>query len=97
MACGTPVLAFRKGSVPEIIDDGITGRIVDTTKEAAVALPQVLAMDRRAVRRRFEQRFSVTRMTNDYVSIYRGLLQRAPPQEWQEIAQVPNLETIGTI
>ncbi len=50
MACGTPVLAFRNGSVPEVIDDGVTGRIVDTMEEALAALPEVIALDRRAVR-----------------------------------------------
>ena len=54
MACGTPVLAFRCGSVPEIIDHGVTGLIVDTMDEAIGMLPEVLALDRRAVRRRFE-------------------------------------------
>ena len=97
MACGTPVLAFRNGSVPEIIDDGVTGRIVDTTREALAALPQVLAMDRRAVRRRFEQRFSATRMANDYVNVYRQLPRQAPAPEWQKITQVPSLETMGPI
>ena len=48
MACGTPVLAFRRGSVPEVIDDGVTGYIVDTEDEAIRQLPQVLALDRRA-------------------------------------------------
>ncbi len=57
MACGTPVLAFRCGSVPEVIDDGLTGRIVDSMPEAVAALPEVLSLDRRAVRRRFEERF----------------------------------------
>src|SRR5437870_8072908 len=58
MACGTPVLAFGNGSVPEIIDDGITGRIINSMEEAIVTLPEVVALDRRAVRHRFEQRFS---------------------------------------
>ena len=62
MACGTPVLAFRCGSVPEIIEDGITGAIVDTMEEAIAALPHVIALDRKKVRQRFEQRFSATRM-----------------------------------
>jgi len=57
MACGTPVLAFRRGSVSEIIDQGVTGALVDTMDEAVRMLPQVLALDRHAVRRRFEQRF----------------------------------------
>jgi glycosyltransferase involved in cell wall biosynthesis len=74
MACGTPVLAFRCGSVPEIIDDGITGAIVNTLEEAIAALPRVITLDRKKVRKRFEQRFSANRMANDYVNVYRQLL-----------------------
>ena len=74
MACGTPVLAFRCGSVPEIIEDGLTGAIVDTMEEAIAALPRVIALDRKKVRQRFEQRFSATRMAKDYVGVYRSLL-----------------------
>jgi glycosyltransferase involved in cell wall biosynthesis len=76
MACGTPVLAFGHGSVPEIIDEGVTGRIVDNIEQAVSALPKVLAMDRPAVRRRFEERFSATRMAKDYVGVYRKLLEK---------------------
>jgi glycosyltransferase involved in cell wall biosynthesis len=75
MACGTPVLAFRYGSVPEIVDDGLTGCIVETKEEAMRALPQVLSLDRRAVRQRFEERFSAARMAHDYVDVYRSLLR----------------------
>ncbi len=74
MACGTPVLAFRRGSVPEIIDQNVTGAIVGTTDEAISVLPRVLALDRRAVRKRFEERFSCTRMATEYVALYRSLL-----------------------
>ena len=74
MACGTPVLAFRCGSVPEIVDEGVTGAIVDTVEEAIAALPHVIALDRKTVRQRFEQRFSATRMAKDYVRVYRSLL-----------------------
>jgi glycosyltransferase involved in cell wall biosynthesis len=74
MACGTPVLAFRCGSVPEIVEDGLTGVIVDTVEEALTALPRVIALDRNKVRERFEQRFSATRMAEDYVDVYRSLL-----------------------
>jgi glycosyltransferase involved in cell wall biosynthesis len=74
MACGTPVLAFRCGSVPEIVEQGITGAIVDTMEEAIDALPRVIALDRKKVRQRFEQRFSATRMAKDYVNVYRSLL-----------------------
>jgi glycosyltransferase involved in cell wall biosynthesis len=76
MACGTPVLAFRHGSVPEVVDQGVTGAIVDTVDQAVRMLPQVLALDRRAVRRRFEQRFSSARMATDYVALYRSLLKQ---------------------
>jgi glycosyltransferase involved in cell wall biosynthesis len=76
MACGTPVLAFRCGSVPEVIDDGVTGRIVESEDEAVAALGQVLALDRRAVRRRFDDRFTASRMAKDYVKLYRTLIKR---------------------
>src|SRR6185437_3004670 len=65
MACGTPVLAFRCGSVPEIVDENVTGAIVESMEEAIAALPRVIALDRGKVRRRFEQRFSATRMAED--------------------------------
>jgi glycosyltransferase involved in cell wall biosynthesis len=76
MACGTPVLAFRRGSVPEIIDDGVTGMTVDDVEEAVQVLPQLLSLDRRTVRQRFEERFSATRMAKDYLSLYHALLER---------------------
>jgi glycosyltransferase involved in cell wall biosynthesis len=75
MACGTPVLAFRRGSVPEIVDENVTGAIVETMEEAIAALPRVIALDRGKVRQRFEQRFSATRMAKDYVAVYRSLLE----------------------
>jgi hypothetical protein len=75
MACGTPVLAFRCGSVPEVIDDGITGKVVDSEEEAIAVLPEILSYDRRVVRQRFEERFTVGRMAEDYVSTYRQLLR----------------------
>src|SRR6202040_670909 len=60
MACGTPVLAFRCGSIPEVIDEGVTGKVVDSEEEAIAVLPDILSYDRRAVRRRFEERFTST-------------------------------------
>jgi hypothetical protein len=75
MACGTPVLAFRCGSVPEVIDDGATGKVVDSEEEAVAALPEILSYARRAVRQRFEDRFTATRMAKDYVSTYRQSLK----------------------
>jgi len=77
MACGTPVLAFRHGAVPEVVDEGVTGSIVETVDEAVRKLPHVLNLDRRAVRRTFETRFSSRRMANDYVRLFRTLRERA--------------------
>jgi glycosyltransferase involved in cell wall biosynthesis len=92
MACGTPVLAFRCGSVPEVVDDGVTGFIVDTMEEALTVLPRVIALDRRAVRRRFEERFSATRMAKDYASVYRSMLKRAQAtQTSDDVRLAPDL------
>lgn len=96
MACGTPVLAFRCGSVPEIIDEGVTGAIVETMDEAIKALPRVVALDRKKVRQRFEQRFSATRMAEDYVEIYRSLVKTDVERGRLDIAKPPaNLNTNG--
>jgi glycosyltransferase involved in cell wall biosynthesis len=78
MACGTPVLAFPCGAVPEIIEDGLTGRIASTMDEAVRAVPEVLTLDRKAIRRRFEERFSSTRMTKDYLRLYRSMIRKTP-------------------
>jgi glycosyltransferase involved in cell wall biosynthesis len=88
MSCGTPVLAFRCGSVPEVIEDGVTGKVVDSEEEAVAALPEILSYDRRAVRRRFEERFSAARMAKEYVSSYHGLMKndltsREMQSEWR--------------
>jgi hypothetical protein len=77
MSCGTPILAYRAGSVPEIIDEGVTGMIVDNIDQARIALVQVAALDRRKVRSRFEERFTARRMAKDYVRVYRGLVRHA--------------------
>jgi glycosyltransferase involved in cell wall biosynthesis len=77
MACGTPVLAFRRGSVTEVIEDGVTGKLVDSEEGAVAALPALLSYDRRTVRQRFEKRFTATRMAKDYVDSYRQLLKKS--------------------
>ena len=74
MACATPVLAFKNGAVSEVIDDGVTGYAVDTMDEAICALGAVLALDRGRVRRRYEERFTASRMARDYVKVYEHLL-----------------------
>ena len=73
MACGTPVIAFRCGSVPEVIDEGVSGYIVTDVDEAVQAVQRLDALDRAAVRTAFEARFSVERMAQDYVKIYKSL------------------------
>ena len=73
MACGTPVVAFRSGSTPEVIDDGVTGFIVDSIDQALEAVLRAKALDRAGVRATFERRFTAERMARDYLAIYRGL------------------------
>lgn len=78
MACGTPVLAFRCGSVPEVIEPGITGYVVDTVDEAVCRMGDLLALNRRKVRQQFERRFTSERMATDYVEMYRTLSTGQP-------------------
>ncbi|HJV42925.1 glycosyltransferase family 4 protein [Caulobacter sp.] len=73
MACGTPVVAYRCGSVPEVIDPGVTGFIVDNDDEAVEAIKQATLLDRNLVRRRFEERFSAEAMARRYVALYEQL------------------------
>jgi glycosyltransferase involved in cell wall biosynthesis len=75
MSCGTPCVAWRAGSVPEIIEDGVTGYVVDSIDAAVERLRQVTMLDRHVVREKFEQRFSASRMAADYVRIYNRLLE----------------------
>ena len=75
MACGTPVIAFGGGSVPEIIDEGETGFIVDDLDDAVAAVHRVGEVDRRRCREVFEERFTATRMACDYLELYSTLLE----------------------
>jgi glycosyltransferase involved in cell wall biosynthesis len=77
MACGTPVITRRRGSIPEVVDDGATGFIVETVDEAVAALARLDTLDRTRVRRVFEERFGAGRMARDYVRVYEQLV-RAP-------------------
>jgi glycosyltransferase involved in cell wall biosynthesis len=74
MACGTPVVAFRRGSVPEVIDSGITGYYCEHVGEMPRFIKQAMMLDRSKIRQQVESRFSVSRMTNDYVNLYRKLV-----------------------
>lgn len=73
MACGTPVIAMRRGSVPEVIEHGVSGFIVNSLDEAVAAVGRLGDIHRSAVRAAFERRFTVERMAEDYVKIYRSL------------------------
>jgi glycosyltransferase involved in cell wall biosynthesis len=74
MACGTPVVAFRRGSAPEIIENGVTGYTVEDVTSAAAAVKAAINLPRERVRERFEQRFSARRMAKDYLEAYRSLI-----------------------
>jgi len=73
-ACGTPVIAFDRGSVPEIVEEGVTGFIVEDEAGAIAAVGRLGMLDRKAIRERFEARFTAMRMAADYVAIYERLL-----------------------
>jgi len=70
MACGTPVVAYRRGSMPEIIDEGVTGFVVDDVAAAVDRVVAAVALDRRAVRARARERFDVERMVDGYLEVY---------------------------
>jgi glycosyltransferase involved in cell wall biosynthesis len=74
LACGTPVLAYRRGSAPEIIDDGVTGCLCENLDELTAAVEQVSTLDRRRCRQTFEARFTVERMVQDYLEVYEQIV-----------------------
>src|SRR5215471_6835603 len=80
MACGTPVIAFNRGSAPEVVDDGITGFVVEDVSGAIGAVDRLGQLSREKVRCRFEERFTVRRMAQDYLSVYRNLMTVAEPR-----------------
>jgi glycosyltransferase involved in cell wall biosynthesis len=79
MACGTPVIGFNRGSVPEVIDDGVTGYIVEDEVSAVAAVELARRLSRELVRKRFEERFTARRMARDYLSVYRNLMGSETP------------------
>jgi glycosyltransferase involved in cell wall biosynthesis len=85
MACGTPVVAYRRGSVPEVLVDGVTGFAVDGFEDAVAAVERASTLDRRRIREVFDARFTVQRMASEYVAVYERLLSErgAPPRaDW---------------
>ena len=87
MACGTPVIAYEHGSVPEVIEDGLTGFIVRNEKQAVAAVGRLHLLDRARIRRRFEERFTARRMAEDYLALYRGMARA--------LAARPRLQLVG--
>jgi glycosyltransferase involved in cell wall biosynthesis len=79
MACGTPVIAFNRGSAPEVIEDGLTGFVVEDINGAIGAVDRLGHLSREKIRRRFEERFTARRMALDYLSVYRRLTDRLAP------------------
>ncbi|HEY1543743.1 MAG TPA: glycosyltransferase family 4 protein [Xanthobacteraceae bacterium] len=80
MAAGTPVIAFNRGSVPEVVDDGVTGFIVEDELGAIGAVQRLAEIDRAGVRRQFEQRFTARRMAQEYLGVYRALAEIHAPR-----------------
>ena len=99
MACGTPTVAFRHGSVPEVLDDQISGYVVDDVEQAVEALKAIRHFDRTRCRRVFEERFSVRRMAQDYVKIYQrvidGRVRAHSTPAWQNGAIMPRRDEIA--
>jgi len=92
MACGTPVIAFPCGSVPEVITSGVSGFIVNDMSEAVEAVQQVSTINRAACRQEFETRFTASRMARDYVRLYEKLLSAKPVG-----AETPDVDSCVTL
>ena len=75
MACGTPVIAYRRGSMPEVVDEGVTGFLVHDVDSAVAAVEQAVGLDRSAVSARAAARFGVDRMVDDYLRVYETILR----------------------
>ena len=80
MACGTPVIAYNRGSVPEVIDEGLTGFVVEDENGAIGAVDRLGQLSRDKIRKQFEKRFTARRMAQDYLSVYRSLAERMAPR-----------------
>jgi glycosyltransferase involved in cell wall biosynthesis len=78
MACGTPIIAYANGSVPEVIEHGVTGFLVEDLDDAVRAVERIPTLSRRRCREVFEERFSARRMAHDYVAVYERLVGAEP-------------------
>lgn len=85
-ACGTPAIVWPRGAAPEIIEPGVTGYLVTSEEEAAAAVAKAAALDRAAIRQRFEARFTARRMAEDYLAAYRALIEQEPAESFLKSA-----------
>src|SRR3982075_2342270 len=92
MACGTPVIAFNRGSVPEVVEDGLTGFIVEDEISAIGAVDRLRQLPREKIRRRFEERFTARRMAQDYLAVYRSLIDGASSRLRLVVDEAPSLQ-----
>jgi glycosyltransferase involved in cell wall biosynthesis len=95
MACGTPVIAWPAGSVPEVLDDGVTGFVVDSIDGAAEAVDRAATLDRRRCRAVFEERFGIDQTAHDYLAVYRRLTTVGTPPDLPPVNQTPYPLTIA--
>ena len=95
MACGTPVVAWRNGSVPEVIDDGVTGFVVDSVEDAVEAVGRASWLDRARCRKVFEERFDAARMAGDYLQVYRRLVH-GRSERVRSASSAPELPALAT-
>jgi glycosyltransferase involved in cell wall biosynthesis len=96
MACGTPVIAYRRGSVPEIIEEGLTGFIVDDLEGAVRAAERIPTLERVRCRQRFEERFSAARMAQGYLASYQRLMEGALATQADVIPDVSEVVRLAT-
>lgn len=96
IAFGTPVIAFRRGSVSEVIEDGVTGFVVDNEDEAVAAVNKLPSLDPATIRTVFERRFSARRMAEDYVRVYRKVLRERPPPPEDDLGILAEKERLAS-
>jgi glycosyltransferase involved in cell wall biosynthesis len=92
MACGTPVIAFNRGSAPEVVDEGVTGFIVEDEIGAIGAVDRLSQLSREHIRTRFEEHFTARRMAHDYLAAYRSLIEGASSRLRLVVDEAPPLQ-----
>jgi glycosyltransferase involved in cell wall biosynthesis len=97
LACGTPVLAYRRGSIPEIIEDKVTGFVCEGLDEMTAAVQNIPEIDRQRCRVTFEQRFSAERMAQDYLRVYEQMLSSTYEKEIEKEIVATSLESWPTV